>query len=161
MSAAAVAEAGQAALAHAILLHRPGVVGGLVVRSLRGEGKAWYVEHAVSGVPVFGGGYLRQKRFALECRADLLATGVNFELPLDGLRGGALRPAWRVMQLWKQRAQQDSTDPVTGEHYSWSTHYGQDIPSAAQAAAYRARLAAEAEAEYAAQLAAWETDGGA
>lgn len=159
MSAAAVAEAGQAVLAHAILLRQRGVVGGLAVTSLRGEGKAWHVVHAVSGVPVFGGGYLRQKRFAVECRDDLLATGVDFAGTLDSLRGGVLEPARRVMQLWKQRTQQEYADPVTGEYYSWSTHYGSVIPSAAQAAAYRARLADDA--EYAAQLAAWETDGGA
>jgi hypothetical protein len=129
------------------------------VVSLRGEGKAWYVEHAASGLPVFGGGYLRQRRFAEQARYDLLATGVDFTQDRDGLRGHALDTARPAMALWYQRARQDSTDPVTGEHYSWSTHYGQVVPSAAQAAAYRARLAEEA--EYAAELARWEADGGA
>jgi hypothetical protein len=120
------------------------VVGGLAVASLHGEGKAWYVEHAGSGVPAFGGGFLRQKRFAVEARADFLATGVDFTRDLNGLRGGALEPAYEVMQLWRWRSRQDKIDLRTGEHYSWSTHYGQVIPSA-----QHARRLAEALESYA------------
>lgn len=137
---------------------QPDVLDGLAVASLRGEGKLWEVIHAASGLPVFSGGYLRQRRFAEQARADFLATGVDFTA--DSRTVYSQRERWRApYALWRFRSHQDEIDPVTGEHYSSSTHYGQVIPSAAQAAAYRARRAEEA--EYAAQLAAWETDGGA
>jgi hypothetical protein len=112
------------------------------VTSLRGEGKAWYVAHAASGLEVHGGGWLRQKRFAVEARADLLETGVDWTLSVADLRGqlGAARP---VVMLWRFRAGQDEIDLRTGEHYSWSTHYGQVIPSAGHA-----RRLAEALASY-------------
>lgn len=106
-------------------------VGGLAVVSLRGEGKAWYVEHAPSGKPATRG-YLRQKRFALEARADLLATGVDFTAEPAAIV--IERDRWKhVAALWARRAHQDHIDMVTGEHYSWSTHYGQVIPSAEHA----------------------------
>lgn len=108
------------------------VVDGLEVTSLRGEGKAWYVAHAASGLEVHGGGWLRQKRFALEARADLLATGVDWTLSVADL-SGQLGAAWPVVALWRKRAGQDEIDLRTGEHYSWSTHYGQVIPSAEHA----------------------------
>jgi hypothetical protein len=82
---------------------------------------------------VFGGGFLRQKRFAVEARANFLATGVDFTRDLNGLRGGVLDPADGVMRLWRWRSRQDKIDLRTGEHYSWSTHYAQVIPSAQHA----------------------------
>lgn len=117
------------------------IAGGLEVTSLRGEGKAWYVEHAPSGKPATRG-YLRQKRFALEARADLLATGVDFTAEPAAVV--IERDRWkRVAALWAMRANQDHIDMVTGEHYSWSTYYGQVIPSAEHA-----RRIAEALASY-------------
>lgn len=110
----------------------PETLGGLEVTSLRGEGKAWYVAHAASGLEVHGGGWLRQKRFALEARADLLATGVDWTLSVADL-SGKLGAAWPVVALWRFRAGQDKIDLRTGEHYSWSVHYGQVIPGAEHA----------------------------
>lgn len=115
------------------------VVDGLEVTSLRGEGTCWYVAHAASGLEVHGGGWLRQKRFALEARADLLATGVDWTLSAADL-SGQLGAAWPVVALWRKRAGQDEIDLRTGEHYSWSTHYGQVIPSQAHAARIAAAL---------------------
>jgi hypothetical protein len=115
------------------------ITGGLAVTSLRGEGKAWYVAHAASGLEVHGGGFLRQKRFALEARADLLATGVDWTLSVADL-SGKLGVAWPAVALWRSRARQDEIDWRTGEHYSWSTHYGQVIPSAAHAKRLAAAL---------------------
>jgi hypothetical protein len=108
------------------------ILDGLIVTSLRGEGKAWEIIHAASGKPVLRGGWLRQRRFAEQARADLLATGVDWTLSASDLRGklDAARPA---VALWSWRARQDGIDLVTGEHYSWSTHYGQVIPSAEHA----------------------------
>jgi hypothetical protein len=108
------------------------VVNGLAVTSLRGEGTAWYVAHDASGLEVHGGGWLRQKRFAEQARADLLATGVDWTLSVADLRG-QLRVAWPAVALWRKRAGQDEIDLRTGEHYSCSTHYGQVIPSARHA----------------------------
>jgi hypothetical protein len=119
------------------------VEGGLRIASLRGEGKAWYVEHDASGLEAVGGGFLRQRRFAEQARGDLLATGVDFTLSLQEL-SGKLGPAWPAVYLWRKRAGQDEIDMVTGEHYSWSTHYGQVIPSKANAARIAAAMAAYA-----------------
>jgi hypothetical protein len=110
----------------------PETLGGLRVASLRGAGNAWEVLHDASGLPVFGGGFLRQTRFAVEARADFLATGIDFTLSAAGLRG-KLGPMHKVCALWRFRSHQDCIDLVTGEHYSWSTHYGQVIPSAEHA----------------------------
>jgi hypothetical protein len=111
---------------------RADVVGGLAVTSLRGEGKLWYIEHASTRLSVVRGGYLRQKRFALQARADLLATGVDFTA--DPATIVIARDQWRhVAALWAMRASQDRIDWRTGEHYSYSTHYGQVIPSAEHA----------------------------
>lgn len=109
----------------------PDAEGGLQVVSLHGKGAAWYVEHAPSGKPATRG-YLRQKRFAVEARTALLATGVDFTA--DPAAIVIERDRWkRVAGLWAMRASQDEIDLVTGEHYSWSTHYGQVIPSAEHA----------------------------
>jgi hypothetical protein len=118
------------------------VTGGLAVVSLHGAGRCWYVTHAASGLPVFSGGYLRQKRFAVQARADLLATGSDFTR--DAREVGRDRRGAPVSELWGRRAGQDHIDPVTGEHYSWSTHYGQVIPSAAQATRIAAAMASYA-----------------
>ena len=115
------------------------VEGGLAVVSLRDEGTAWFLIHAASGLPVFSGGFLRQKRFAVEARADFLATGVDFTQTAQEL-SGKLEPTRGVHALWAHRANQDRIDLVTGEHYSWSTHYGQVIPSAAHAKRLAAAL---------------------
>lgn len=121
----------------------PDVIGGLEVSSLRGEGKAWYVAHAASGLEVHGAGWLRQKRFAVEARAALLATGIDWTLSVADL-SGQLRDAWPVVALWRFRAGQDKIDSRTGEHYSWSTHYGQVIPSQAHASLIAAAMASYA-----------------
>jgi hypothetical protein len=118
------------------------ITGGLAVVSLHGAGRCWYVTHAASGLPLFSGGYLRQKRFAVQAREDFLATGTDFTR--DAREVGRDLRGVPVSALWRRRVQQDCIDPVTGEHYSWSTHYGQVIPSAAHAA----RIA-EAMASYA------------
>jgi hypothetical protein len=115
------------------------IVGGLAVVSLHGKGAAWEVIHAASNLPVFGGGFLRQKRFAVEARADFLATGIDFTLSAALLRG-KLGPMGAVRALWMRRSMQDKIDLRTGEHYSWSTHYGQVIPSAQHAKRLAAAL---------------------
>jgi hypothetical protein len=118
----------------------PETLGGLTVTSLRGEGKLWYVAHAASGLEVLRGGWLRQRRFAEQARADLLATGVDWALSAPELRsGGKLDAARPAVVLWSQRAlganhdQLRGIDLRTGEHYSWSVGYGQVIPSAQHA----------------------------
>jgi hypothetical protein len=108
------------------------ILGGLAVVSLRGEGKCWYVEHAGSGLDVHGGSGLRQKRFAVEARADLLATGVDWTLSVADLRG-QLGAVWPVVTLWRKRAGQVGVDLVTGEYYPAFTPYGPKIPSKANA----------------------------
>ena len=122
--------------------------GGLIVTSLRGEGKCWEVIHAASGKPVLRGGWLRQRRFAEQFRAELLATGVDFTMSAaELLRDGRLNPARPVVILWTRRAtraghgQVRGIDLVTGEHYSWSVNYGDVIPSAAHAAKLASALA--------------------
>jgi len=120
----------------------PETLGGLTVTSLRGEGKLWEITHAPSGKPVLRGGWLRQRRFAEQARADLLATGVDFTLSAAELQhDGKLRPAYPAVALWSHRARQDRIDLVTGEHYSSDTHYGQVIPSEAHATRLAAALA--------------------
>lgn len=116
------------------------IAGGLEVVCLP-SGHGWYVAHAASGLEVHGGGWLRQKRFAVEARADLLATGIDWTLSVKEL-SGQLGKAWPVVALWRKRAGQDSIDLVTGEHYSWSTHHGQVIPSEAHARRIAEALAA-------------------
>ena len=117
----------------------PETLGGLTVTSLRGEGKAWYVVHAASGLPAYGG-YLRQRRFAEQARADFLATGTDWTLSAAELhRTGALGAARSTVVTWTRRAmgadlgQLRGIDLRTGEHYSWMTSYGQFIPSAQHA----------------------------
>jgi hypothetical protein len=117
------------------------VTGGLAVVSLRDEGRCWYVTHAASGLPLFGG-FLRQKRFAVQARDDFLATGTDFTR--DAREVGRDKRGGSVSELWGRRADQDHIDPVTGEHYSGSTHYGQVIPSAAHAALIAAAMASYA-----------------
>lgn len=117
------------------------VVGGLRVRQLHSY-QAWHVEHEASGKPVFVG-HLRQRRFAEQARADFLATGIDFTLSAEDLRG-KLEPMHAAYALWMRRAHQDKIDLVTGEHYSDSTHYGQVIPSADHARAIAAAMAAYA-----------------
>lgn len=124
---------------------QPATLDGLTVASLRGEGKLWEVIHAASGLPVLRSGWLRQKRFAFEARADLLATGVDWTLGEHEIQGhlNAARPA---VLLWSRRAmgsdhsQLHGIDLVTGEHYSWSVSYGQVIPSAEHARRLAAAL---------------------
>jgi len=78
---------------------------------------------------------------APEARADLLATGVDFTVSVAELRNGrALDAARPVVALWSRRTMQDEIYWRTGEHYSWSTHYGQVIPSAAHAKRLAAAL---------------------
>jgi hypothetical protein len=113
-------------------MSRPDIAGGLRVVSLRDEGKAWFVIHAASGLPVFGNGFLRQKRFAVEARADYLATGVDWTQSAEALRG-KLEATRAVHALWARRAGQDHIDMVTGEYYSDFVRYGQVIPSAEHA----------------------------
>jgi hypothetical protein len=108
------------------------VVGGLRVASLRGEGNAWEVLHDDSGHPLFRNGFLRQKRFAVEARAEFLATGVDFTRTARELTA-EVKVLSPVLVRWQRRVVQDRIDLVTGEHYSWSTHYGQVIPSAVHA----------------------------
>jgi hypothetical protein len=126
----------------------PETLGGLTVTSLRGEGKAWEIVHAASGKPVLRGGWLRQRRFAEQARADFLASGTDFTLSADELhRTGSLKAAYPAVLLWTRRAmgsdhgQLRGIDLVTGEHYSWSVHYGQVIPSAAHARELASALA--------------------
>jgi hypothetical protein len=117
----------------------PEVAGGLAVTSLHGKGDAWYVVHAASGKSVFGSGYLRQRRFADQARADLLATGADFCQDARAVHGQ--RERWApVARVWTARGRQDEIDWRTGEHYSASTHYGQVIPSAAHAKRLAAAL---------------------
>jgi hypothetical protein len=105
----------------------PDVEGGLEVRQ---RNHAWYVLHAGSGKEVAGS--LRQKRFAQQARADFLATGADFTAGREEIRGQM--ELWvPAARLWRARSHQDHVDMVTGEHYSWSTHYGQVIPSRVQA----------------------------
>jgi hypothetical protein len=104
---------------------------GLIVSE---QGHSWGVYHAGSQLQVVTG--FRQRRFAEQARDDLLATGTDFTADAEAVT--ADRARWvSTAQLWVIRARQDHVDPVTFEHYSWSTHYGQIIPSAAQAAAWR------------------------
>jgi hypothetical protein len=123
-------------------MSRQDVEGGLAVVSPHGEGKHWYVEHEGSGLPLFGG-YLHQKRFAAQARADFLGTGVDFTAgqPLVTAHRNSFGP---VVTRWRRRAMQDRVDPVTGEHYSWMTHYGQVIPSRAHAERIAAAMASYA-----------------
>lgn len=118
---------------------RPAALGGLAVASLHGDGHAWHVVHAASGMPAHDG-YLRQRRFAEQACTDLLATGVDFTgTPQEIFRQ---RDRWRAAYaLWSRRARQDRIDLVTGEHYSRLTHYGQVIPSAAHARELASALA--------------------
>lgn len=119
----------------------PDVVGGLALACIP-RGNGWYVIHAETGVTATHG-FLRQKRFAVQARADLLATGVDFTASPKEI--GARREEWAgAYRLWRRRADQDSIDLVTGEHYSWSTHYGQVIPSEAHAKRIAEALAAYA-----------------
>jgi cytochrome c553 len=103
---------------------------------------AWRVYHAASGLDVVGG--LRLRRFAEEARDDFLSLDIDWteDKASVSLQGEAWHETYRT---WYNRARQTDLDPVTFEYYSWTSSYGQEIPSAARAAEYReaARLAAE------------------
>jgi hypothetical protein len=112
--------------------------GGLVVS--RQDGCGWQVTHAPSGAVAFPG-WLRQRRFAEEARAELLATGVDFTRPVRDV--SADRKRWsKVYFRWAERARSENIDPDTWEYYGTSLHYGQFIPSARWAADMRAACAA-------------------
>jgi hypothetical protein len=134
----------------------PETAGGLTVRK---DHFSWRVLHAASGLTVVDG--LRMRRFADDARRDLLATGADFTG--DARETVAQRDRFAaVCALWLRRSRQDFTDPVTFEHYSWSTHYGHAPNSAAKAAELREQAAREREArDLARQLDEWESDGGA
>jgi hypothetical protein len=119
----------------------PEVAGGLRIAHLDPAAHGWWVEHVASGKPAVAG-YLRQRRFAEQLRADLLATGVDFEQDARVVSAPAELERWRpVYYLWRQRARQGSIDLVTGEHYSVNSHYGQPIPSQENARVIAAALA--------------------
>jgi hypothetical protein len=116
----------------------PQTLGGLAVRE-RESGHGWMVLHVWSGLNAIGGA-LRQKRFAEQARAELLATGVDFSQDARELH--AQRDVWGpVYWTWRRRAERTVIDVETGEYYAWHVNYGQYVPSAAQAAAYRAAVA--------------------
>jgi len=113
--------------------------GGLTVERKYSHG--WDVTHAESGREAVGG--LRQRRFAEQARAELLATGVDFTASIREIQRPATRKMWRdVYYRWQARSQATDIDPETYEYYPWSCRYGQVIPSAAQAADLRRSHAA-------------------
>jgi hypothetical protein len=125
---------------------------GLAVRKTA-SGSGWEVIHLSTGLRVFDG-TLRQRRFAEEAMAELLATGADFTTKESALRD---RKAWGpAYGKWLARAKSDHIDPETGEWYSWSVHAGtlstpdgswtlDRPPSARQAAEYRERRATQKE----------------
>jgi hypothetical protein len=109
----------------------PEVLGGLAVRQSESTSR-WEVLHADSGMSAIGAG-LRQRRFAEQARAELLATGVDFSQSVKRIQ--EQREVWGpVYWLWRKRAESTEIDLVTGEYYNWHVNYGQVVPSAAQAA---------------------------
>lgn len=109
----------------------PEVLDGLAVRQ---DNLGWGVFHAESGLAAVRG--LRQRRFADQARADMLATGVDFTRPARDVQKDRAR--WsEVYYRWQRRASATDLDPDTWEFYPKHARYGQVIPSAAQAAAWR------------------------
>lgn len=109
-------------------------VQGLAIANL---GHGYRVQHATSSNAATPP--LRQRRFAEEARAELLATGVDFTASPREIQDR--RAEWAdVYYRWQKRAQQESFDDATGEYYSPNSHYGVFIPSAAWAASYREAL---------------------
>lgn len=117
----------------------PNYEGGLAVENLSG---GWAVLHKASRLSVVTG--LRQKRFAIEARAEMHATGVDFTQDAAGLHWGSpdADRYKHVMQKWQERAKRENLDPDTFEYYSKHSRYGQVIPSAAKAAELREAVAA-------------------
>jgi hypothetical protein len=111
-------------------------IAGLTVGQLNGH--YWQVFHEASGLEAVSG--LRQRRFAEQARAELLATGVDFTA--DAREISRRHQEWAlVYRLWKSRACQESYDDTTFEYYSWHVGYGTFVPSARWAAAMRAATA--------------------
>lgn len=94
----------------------------------------WGVWHADSGLAVVRG--LRQKQFAVEARASLLATGVDFTADAKAVQKNRNRWA-EVYFLWQRRASATGIDPDTWEFYPAHIRVGQMVPSAARAAEMR------------------------
>jgi hypothetical protein len=101
------------------------------------RGAGYDVWHTWSGLAVVQ--RLRLRRFAEQARTELLATGVDFTQSAQKLQASRVRNQWGPVYLkWRGRGY-DMTpggrglDPVTFEHYSSDTHYGQLVPSEAQA----------------------------
>jgi hypothetical protein len=94
----------------------------------------WGVWHTTSGLAAVTG--LRQKRFAVEARAALLATGTDFTDDARAVQKD--RNRWvDVYFLWERRSHATGIDPETWEFYPASIRYGQRVPSAAEAAEMR------------------------
>jgi hypothetical protein len=102
----------------------------------------WQVIHAESGVPAWGSGALRQRRFAIEAREELLATGADFTRPRSELAGRGDRKAIQaVLDRWRARTRRAAFDAATFEYYSEYIPWGAFVPSAAWAAAMRDAVA--------------------
>lgn len=98
---------------------RVATAGGLTV-TIAGSG--WCVIHAGSGYFVAQG--LRQRRFAEEARAELLATGTDFTLPPRELHAPGTRELWVFPYAkWRARAGSREIDRETWEYY------GRKVPS--------------------------------
>jgi hypothetical protein len=96
--------------------------GGLTVEKQNSNG--WRVYHESSGLPA-GGPYLRLKRHAVDMRAELYATGVDFTQPKEAFRDGNQRQRVSdVLAKWNGLAAR-GYDPVTGDVYSPHPSYGQ------------------------------------
>ena len=109
----------------------PETEGGLTVAS---DVTGWGVWHDASGLPAVT--KLRLKRFALQARADLLSTGVDFTASKREIQKA--RRQWsEVYYRWAARSRATGLDPETQEFYPKHSQYGQLIPSAAKAAQLR------------------------
>jgi hypothetical protein len=90
------------------------IEGGLMVTRCRGHA-GWAVVHAASGKAAHSG-QLRLKRHAVQARAELLATGVDFTRDAKAIAHA--RGQWKdVYFRWSSRALSHGTDMETGERY--------------------------------------------
>jgi hypothetical protein len=81
------------------------------------RGRAWYVRHAGTGIPVAAHADLRLRRHAVEFMGELYATGVDWTGDPAGLsRSRGWRRASRIMAKWVKRSR-DCCDRKTGERY--------------------------------------------
>jgi hypothetical protein len=87
---------------------------GLVVEKRNASG--WRVYHQASGLPVSSTAYLRLKKFAVQFRDELYATGVDFTASTEAIQEArsVVRP---VIVKWERRVAQ-GYDVQTGENYS-------------------------------------------